>query len=85
MVANVEGHWAFHCHKSHHTMNAMSHDVPNMLGVKQPAALEDKVKAILPGYMAMGETGMENMMEMGHPKNTLPMMTGDGPFERSRV
>src|SRR6266404_7597184 len=23
MVANVEGDWAFHCHKSHHTMNAM--------------------------------------------------------------
>jgi len=80
MVANVEGDWAFHCHKSHHTMNAMGHDVPNMLGVEQPKALEDKVKAILPGYMAMGETGMGNMMEMGHPKNTLPMMTGDGPF-----
>jgi len=30
--------------------------------------------------MAMGETGMGNMMEMGRPKNTLPMMTVDGPF-----
>jgi FtsP/CotA-like multicopper oxidase with cupredoxin domain len=80
LVANVEGDWAFHCHKSHHTMNAMSHDVPNMIGVKQPQALEEKVRAILPGYMAMGETGMGNMMEMGRPKNTLPMMTGDGPF-----
>ena len=30
--------------------------------------------------MAMRETGMGNMMEMGRPKNTLPMMTGDGPF-----
>ena len=80
MVANVEGDWAFHCHKSHHTMNAMGHDVPNMLGVRQPKALEDRVKAILPGYMAMGETGMGNMMEMGRPKNTLPMMTGNGPF-----
>jgi FtsP/CotA-like multicopper oxidase with cupredoxin domain len=80
MVANVEGDWAFHCHKSHHTMNAMGHDVPNMLGVKQPKALEDRVKAILPGYMAMGESGMGNMMEMGRPKNTLPMMSGDGPF-----
>jgi FtsP/CotA-like multicopper oxidase with cupredoxin domain len=80
MVANVEGDWAFHCHKSHHTMNAMSHDVPNMLGVKQPPALEEKVRALLPGYMAMGETGMGNMMEMGRPKNTLPMMTGEGPF-----
>ncbi len=79
MVANVEGDWAFHCHKSHHTMNAMSHDVPNMLGVKQ-GALENAVRQILPGYMAMGEAGMGNMHEMGRPKNTLPMMTGNGPF-----
>ena len=28
------GDWAFHCHKSHHTMNAMSHDLPNMIGVE---------------------------------------------------
>lgn len=79
MVANVEGDWAFHCHKSHHTMNAMNHDVPNMIGVKQ-GSLEEKVRTILPGYMAMGEKGMGDMMEMGRPKNTLPMMTGDGPF-----
>ena len=80
MVANEEGDWAFHCHKSHHTMNAMSHEVPNMIGVPQPTSLEQKVRALLPGYMAMGETGMGNMMEMGRPRNTLPMMTGDGPF-----
>jgi FtsP/CotA-like multicopper oxidase with cupredoxin domain len=79
MVANAEGDWAFHCHKSHHTMNAMSHDLPNMIGVKQ-TGLEQKVRAILPGYMAMGETGMGNMMEMGMPKNTLPMMSGNGPY-----
>jgi hypothetical protein len=60
-------------------MNAMSHDIPNMLGVKQ-GSLEDDVRKILPGYMAMGEKGMGNMMEMGRPKNTLPMMTGQGPF-----
>ena len=30
--------------------------------------------------MAMGETGMGDMMAMGAPKNTLPMMTGEGPF-----
>jgi FtsP/CotA-like multicopper oxidase with cupredoxin domain len=77
-VANNPGDWAFHCHKSHHTMNAMSHDLPNMIGVKQ-GKVEEKVKALLPGYMAMGEHGMGDMMEMGHPKNTLPMMTGQGP------
>jgi FtsP/CotA-like multicopper oxidase with cupredoxin domain len=80
MVANVEGDWAFHCHKSHHTMNAMNHDVPNMIGVPHGGKLEERVKSILPGYMAMGEKGMGDMMEMGRPKNTLPMMTGTGPF-----
>ena len=32
-VADNPGDWAFHCHKSHHTMNAMGHNVPNMIGV----------------------------------------------------
>jgi FtsP/CotA-like multicopper oxidase with cupredoxin domain len=78
-VADTPGDWIFHCHKSHHTMNAMGHDVPNMIGVKQ-AGVEEKVRSILPGYMAMGETGMGGMMDMGQPKNTLPMMSGQGPF-----
>jgi FtsP/CotA-like multicopper oxidase with cupredoxin domain len=78
-VADEPGDWALHCHKAHHTMNAMSHDLPNMLGVSQGTA-EDKVRALLPGYMAMGETGMGAMMDMGRPKNTLPMMSGTGPF-----
>ena len=79
LVADVPGDWAFHCHKSHHTMNAMGHDIPNMIGVPQ-AGLEEKVRKILPDYMAMGQNGMGDMMDMGHPKNTLPMMSGDGPF-----
>ena len=81
LVADAPGDWIFHCHKSHHTMNAMSHDVPNMIGVKQ-AGVEDKVRSVLPGYMAMGEAGMGGMMEMdmGRPKNTLPMMSGQGPY-----
>ena len=78
-VADVPGDWAFHCHKSHHTMNAMGHDVPNLLGAKQ-AAVEGKIRKLLPGYMAMGETGMGGMMDMGRPKNTLPMMTGKAKY-----
>jgi len=78
-VADAPGDWIFHCHKSHHTMNAMSHDVPNMLGVSQ-AGVEEKVRRVLPGYMAMGETGMGGMMDMGTPRNTLPMMSGQGPY-----
>jgi FtsP/CotA-like multicopper oxidase with cupredoxin domain len=78
-VADAPGDWAFHCHKSHHTMNAMSHDLPNMIGVNQRET-EDKIRKVLPGYMAMGSNGMGDMMEMGRPPNTLPMMTGEGPF-----
>jgi FtsP/CotA-like multicopper oxidase with cupredoxin domain len=80
-VAGVEGDWSFHCHKNHHTMNQMSHSIPNMTGVRQ-AGIEEKVQKLLPGYMAMGENGMDEMteMHMGGPKNTLPMMAGDGPF-----
>jgi FtsP/CotA-like multicopper oxidase with cupredoxin domain len=78
-VADAPGDWAFHCHKSHHTMNAMSHDLPNMIGVSQ-GGVEERVRKLLPGYMAMGSAGMGNMMDMGRPPNTLPMMAGDGPF-----
>ena len=79
--ANNPGDWAFHCHKSHHTMNAMGHDVPNMIGVDQKPVIE-KIKRLIPDYMAMGEQGMAEMgaMEMPLPENTLPMMTGQGPF-----
>ncbi len=77
-VADAPGDWALHCHKSHHTMNPMGHDVPNMIGVK-PGAAETQIRKQLPGYMEMGSTGMGGM-EMGTVKNTLPMMTGKGPF-----
>jgi FtsP/CotA-like multicopper oxidase with cupredoxin domain len=77
----VAGDWAFHCHRRHHPMNAMGHDVPNMLGVSQ-AGVEDQIKELVPGYMAMGETGMGEMadMHMPLPRNTMPMMGGEGPF-----
>jgi len=80
-VADAPGDWAFHCHKSHHVMNAMGHDVPTMIGVDQRGVAE-KINKLLPDYMAMGERGMAEMgdMEMPLPDNTLPMMTGQGPF-----
>lgn len=80
-VANNPGDWAFHCHKSHHTMNAMGHQVPTMIGVKQKD-LAKKMNKLVPEYMAMGAAGMADMgeMEMPLPDNTLPMMTGQGPF-----
>ncbi|MFG6415122.1 multicopper oxidase family protein [Roseateles sp. DC23W] len=80
-IADEEGDWAFHCHKAHHTMNAMGHAVPTMLGV-DASALEDKIRKLVPGYMAMGHAGMHEMteMHMAGPANTAPMMAGDGPF-----
>jgi len=81
LIADEEGDWALHCHKSHHTMNAMGHDVPTMIGVDHRGVIE-KIQKLVPEYMLMGERGMADMgeMEMPLPDNTLPMMTGQGPF-----
>ncbi len=80
-VADEEGDWAFHCHKSHHTMNAMGHDLPTMIGVDHQDVVR-KITKLVPDYMVMGERGMADMteMEMPIPDNTARMMTGDGPF-----
>ncbi|GKT00271.1 copper oxidase [Acidovorax sp. SUPP3434] len=80
-VADEPGDWAVHCHKSHHTMGAMGHDVPTMIGVDH-RGLVAKIQKIVPDYMVMGERGMADMgaMEMPLPENTLPMMTGTGPY-----
>ncbi|MEW6764408.1 MAG: copper oxidase [Pseudomonadota bacterium] len=79
--ATEEGDWAFHCHKSHHTMNAMGHSVPTMIGVDH-RGIAEKISKLIPDYMVMGERGMHDMaeMEMPLPDNTLPMMTGFGQF-----
>jgi FtsP/CotA-like multicopper oxidase with cupredoxin domain len=80
-VADEEGDWSLHCHKSHHTMNAMGHNVPTMIGVDH-RGLVRKMQKLVPDYMVMGERGMADMgaMEMPLPDNTLPMMGGQGPF-----
>jgi len=77
----VAGDWAIHCHKSHHTMNAMGHGLPNMIGVDQRGVAERLTK-LIPDYMVMGDKGMADMgtMEMPLPDNTLPMMSGTGPY-----
>lgn len=83
-VADEPGDWAFHCHKSHHTMSGMVHDIPNLIGVNQ-AEVEKKIQKLLPQYMAMGSSGMGEMFEMGQhmhmdgPPNYLKLGT-PGPF-----
>jgi len=81
VVAEDEGDWSIHCHKSHHTMNAMGHDVPTMIGVDHRDVVR-RVTQLIPDYMVMGERGMHDMteMEMPLPDNTAAMMTGTGPF-----
>jgi FtsP/CotA-like multicopper oxidase with cupredoxin domain len=78
--AKYLGDWAIHCHKSHHTMNAMGHDVPTFIGVDKSKVAE-KIRKLQPEYMPMGTKGMADMgeMEMEIPENTIPMMTGWGP------
>jgi FtsP/CotA-like multicopper oxidase with cupredoxin domain len=80
-IADEPGDWAFHCHKSHHTMNAMGHNVPTMIGVDHREVVKD-ITRLIPDYMVMGERGMHDMteMEMPLPDNTAAMMTGQGPF-----
>jgi FtsP/CotA-like multicopper oxidase with cupredoxin domain len=77
----IAGDWAIHCHKAHHTMNAMGHGVPNFIGADLRAVAE-RITKLVPDYMPMGDTGMADMaeMEMPLPDNTLPMMTGTGLF-----
>lgn len=80
-VANVPGDWPLHCHKTHHAMNAMEHDVPNMMNVDQ-SGIVGSIEELLPGYMPMGETGMYEMAEMNMPlpPNTLKMGGTPGPY-----
>ncbi|MCK6551281.1 copper oxidase [Myxococcota bacterium] len=84
-VADNEGDWPLHCHKAHHTMNAMAHELPNMIGVDQ-TGVADKIAKLVPGYMPMGTKGMGEMAEMqAHmpgPPNTPPMMAGRGRYGR---
>ncbi|HEX7951756.1 MAG TPA: copper oxidase, partial [Burkholderiales bacterium] len=62
-IADEVGDWAFHCHKSHHTMNAMGHNLPNMIGVDH-SGVAGRISRLVPGYMPMGDRGMADMTEM---------------------
>jgi hypothetical protein len=82
-VADVPGDWPLHCHKTHHAMNAMGHEIPNPIGADL-RGVGARISRLVDGYMAMGTTGMadhaEHAEHLPAPANTLPMMTGTGPF-----
>lgn len=80
-IADQPGDWAFHCHKVHHMMNGMEHQIPNLIGVRQNG-IEKSIEKLLPDYMAQGENGMGEMFEMGNmegPPN-FPAMGSPGQF-----
>lgn len=92
LIADNPGDWAMHCHKSHHTMNQMQHDLPNLTGINK-RGIEERIKQFFPDFMGlmningMGDMfemyGSNEMMDMGtkmkYPKNLSPIGS-PGPF-----
>jgi hypothetical protein len=82
-IADAPGDWALHCHMTHHVMNQMGHNALNLIGVNTDK-LDDKVRStLIPGYMNMGQDGMGDMGAMGMdvPKNSIPMLGGQGQYD----
>ena len=84
LVADAPGDWIFHCHMTHHMMNQMGHRFPNLLGV-DTEGLEPRLRSLLPDYMTMGQTGMDEHAEhlgkgLAVPPNSIPMKGAKGPF-----
>ncbi|MBX9744765.1 MAG: copper oxidase [Chlamydiales bacterium] len=92
LIADNPGDWAFHCHKSHHVMNQMQHDLPNLTGINKQG-IEERIKQFFPNFMGlmningMGDMfemyGNNKMMDMGikmkYPPNMSPI-GNPGPF-----
>jgi FtsP/CotA-like multicopper oxidase with cupredoxin domain len=81
-IADAPGDWAFHCHMTHHVMNQMGHEFPNMVGMNS-RGLDEQIRPLLPAYMTHGHTGMDmgRMAEvMPYPRNTISMKGATGPF-----
>ena len=68
-----------HCHMTHHVMNQMGHEGPNMIGV-DATKLQKSVRQVVPGFIAMGTNGMGDMSSMSSmEKMDMPMnMPGMG-------
>jgi len=79
--ANNPGDWIFHCHMTHHTMNQMGHNFPNMVGM-DVGDFNEKMNRLIPGYKTLGTTGMRDMTKSGLPipPNSIPMLGFDGQF-----
>lgn len=72
-IADNPGDWAIHCHKSHHTMNQMQHDLPNLTGINKKG-IEERIKQFFPDFMGlMNVNGMGDMFEMYGSKEMMDM------------
>lgn len=82
-IADAPGDWIMHCHMTHHIMNQMGHDLPNLLGINTKG-IDGKVRSLVPGYMTMGQHGMSGMKDMDMPttKNSVAMKSIPGPFAK---
>ena len=81
-VANVPGDWAIHCHKSHHTMNAMGHNVKNFIGVQKRDLVKRSARSPRRTIRRWGRRAWRRWAtwRCRCPENTVPMMGGSGPF-----
>lgn len=78
-IADNPGDWALHCHKSHHTMNQMEHDMPNLIGLNKQG-IEERIKKYYPNFMGlMNINGMGDMFEM-YGSNRKMAMESDMKF-----
>jgi FtsP/CotA-like multicopper oxidase with cupredoxin domain len=82
-IANEPGDWAMHCHMTHHVMNQMGHGALNLIGVDTDEIDKKVRKSLIPGFMNMGQDGMGDMGDMGMPvpKNSIPMVGGQGQYD----
>lgn len=63
-IADNPGDWAFHCHKTHHTMNQMQHNIGNFVGIRQ-GDIQNQIKEFYPNFIGiMNVNGMGEMFEM---------------------
>lgn len=60
-VADNPGDWAFHCHMTHHVMNQMGHDVPNLLGV-DPSDFDTALMDHVPEFMELMDESVEETL-----------------------
>ncbi len=81
-VADATGDWPMHCHMTHHVMTQMGHDLPNLLGV-DPGQFDAELASAVPTFAKMNAAAMSadpNAPDETLPKNSLPMVGGQGAF-----